>query len=149
MAYCTREDVERALTAQLLVQLTDDSDVPAVVDEEVLDGLIADAGEVIEGYLRDRYVLPVDPPSRLLTVIAVDLVVHSLYGRRPETHGEPPKQVTESWRQAFKTLEHIQQGKVTLGATGKAASSPKSAQIRVNKTAEDRVFGDRFLDQYR
>lgn len=149
MAYCTQADIERTLPRQLLVQLTDDSDMPETVDQVVLDGLIEDAGEVIEGYLRERYVLPLDPTPKLLTKLAVDLVVFALYGRRPETHGEPPKQVLESWRQAFKTLEHIQNGKVTLGATGQPQPEPKSAVIRVNKTPEDRIFGGGFLEKYR
>jgi len=140
MAYCTVEDIAARLPMETLIRLTDDTPAQNAVNEAVLDEHIAVAGDVIESYLRQRYVLPVDPVPPVLVEIAASLAVAGLFARRIDAHEEPPKLWIERERTARRLLEHMQAGRVTLGAPGKNEAGPHAQEVRVNKTRRDRVF---------
>lgn len=147
MAYCDQADLERRLTPTLLIDLTDDAVPPTAVDAAVLDAEIAAAGEIVDGYLRDRYVLPLDPVPGLVREIAADLVAYGLWGRRPEGKGEPPKNLEKAHDRALKLLDKIQAGRVTLGvAAGQPEAAPHAGGARVNDRR--RVFGDDVLERF-
>lgn len=147
MAYCDQVDLERRLTLPILIDLTDDTVPPQAVDAAVLDAEIAAAGEVVDGYLRDRYVLPLDPIPGLVRGIAADLVAYRLWGRRPEARGEPPKNLEKAHDVAMRMLREIQEGKLTLGvAAGQPEVAPHAGSARVNDRR--RVFGDDTLERF-
>ena len=147
MAYCDQADLERRLTLPILIDLTDDTVPPQDVEAAVLDAEIAAAGEVVDGYLRDRYVLPLAPVPGLVREIAADLVAYNLWGRRPEAKGEPPKNLEKAHDRALKLLREIQAGHVTLGvAAGQPEPAPHAGTARVNDRF--RVFGDDTLERF-
>lgn len=147
MAYCDQADLERRLTLPILIDLTDDTVPPQVVDVAVLGTTIAAAGEVVDGYLRDRYVLPLDPVPGLVREIAADLVAYRLWGRRPEGKGEPPKNLEKAHDVALRMLRELQEGKLTLGvAAGQPEPAPHATAIRV--AAPTRIFDDDTLDRF-
>lgn len=147
MAYCAQADLERRLTPAILIDLTDDNVPPTAVDAAVLDAEIAAAGEIVDGYLRDRYVLPLDPVPGLVREIAADLVAYGLWGRRPEARGEPPKNLEKAHDRALKLLREIQAGHVTLGvAAGQPEAAPHAGSVRVNERR--RIFGDETLGRF-
>ena len=133
MAYCSESDIANYLPEATLIQLTDDTSAQTAVNETVLNAQITNVGDVIESYLRGRYVLPINPVPPILTEIAVTLVIYNLYGRRPETHDEPPKVWTERQRAALRQLELMQAGKITLGVSGLSAEDPKVSEMKVNR----------------
>ena len=140
MAYCTKNDIVMRLPQETLIQLTDDTDAQSSVNDAVLDEHIASAGDVIESYLRQRYVLPIDPVPPLLVEIAVSLTVFGLFARRPQMHEEPPKLWLERNSMGRRMLEQMQSGRITLGGTGRNDPDPHAAEVRVNKRREDRMF---------
>ncbi|GAB6035875.1 DUF1320 domain-containing protein [Fundidesulfovibrio butyratiphilus] len=147
MAYCVQADLERRLTLPILVDLTDDRVPPEAVDAAVLDAEIAAAGEIVDGHLRGRYVLPLDPAPGLVREIAADLVAYALWGRRPEGKGEPPKNLEKAHDRALKLLREIQAGHVTLGvAAGQPEPAPHAGTARVNDRR--RVFGEDTLGRF-
>lgn len=147
MAYCAEADLVRRLTHDRLVELTDDRVPPEAVDAAVLDAAIAAAGEIVDGYLRDRYVLPLDPVPGLVREIAADLVAYGLWGRRPEADGEPPKNLEKAHDRALRLLREIQAGHVTLGvAAGQPDAAPHASRARVNDRR--REFGDDTLGRF-
>ncbi len=147
MAYCVQADLERRLTLPILVDLTDDRVPPEAVDAAVLDAEIAAAGEIVDGHLRGRYVLPLAPVPGLVREIAADLVAYNLWGRRPEAAGEPPKNLEKAHDRALKLLREIQAGHVTLGvAAGQPEPAPHAGTARVNDRR--RVFGEDTLGRF-
>jgi phage gp36-like protein len=147
MAYCAQADLERRLTLPILIDLTDDTVPPETVDAAVLDAEIAAAGEIVDGYLRDRYVLPLDPVPGLVREIVADITAYRLWGRRPDTKGEAPKNLDKAHDTALKLLREIQAGKVTLGVTaGQPEAAPHAESVRVNQRR--REFGDDTLERF-
>ena len=74
------------------------------------------ATEIVDGYLRSRYVLPLSQVPTLVRNICLQLARFWLYSRRPEGKGFPDN-VKETHTQALKDLERIQNGKLHLGLT--------------------------------
>jgi phage gp36-like protein len=143
--YCSKADIiSRRLTETLLIQLTDDQEY-GVADDKVVNDAISEAGEIIDGYLRKRYPLPLSTVPGLLRNLAVDLAVYALYGRgRCGT----PERVTTDRDNAVKLLGKIQSGDVVLGvsdpATKAATEGPEAMQV----ATPGRTFGPDTLEQY-
>lgn len=146
MPYCTLVDLKNALPEDQLILLTDDTgQAGAVVVTSVVDAAIADADDVIDGYLRGRHSLPLAVTPRLIRRISVDLAIYNLYSRRPDV--EPYELIKERKAAALKLLAAIQKGEVTLGLeTGSAPPSP--AEYKTNKGSNDRIFAKDVLDKY-
>lgn len=143
MAYCALADIEKLIPASSLIQLTKDAEPYDAVDTDKVDAAIGDAGDLIDGYLRSRYELPLSPVPALLGKLAVDMAVYNLYSRRPEQ--EMPETVKDRYRDALKLLAAIQEGKISLGT--EAGSTPEPGQYKTNKTSESKVFTDEVLDK--
>lgn len=141
MAYCTLADIEAAQDD--LIELTDDSDA-GTVDQTVVDKAIATASELIDGYLRGRYTLPLDPVPGLLTALAADVTLYRLYARRPRL--AVPESLSDRYKNALKILENIQKGLVTLGAGTPEVVTPAPAVSLVK--ASTRIFTDDMLEKY-
>ena len=70
----------------------------------------------MDGYLRARYVLPLEEVPTLVRNICLQLARYWLYSRRPDGKGFPPN-VKDTHAQALKDLERIADGKLHLGLT--------------------------------
>jgi phage gp36-like protein len=137
MAYCTLEDIGQWLSRHTLVQLTQDvaddgltAGLPNAINDMVLIDAIRYADELIDAHLRGRYVLPLETVPTVLRDIAVNLVSHRLYLRRPE--GQLPEAIKEVYRGSLKLLEALRDGKLTLGiaASGEALPEPGAFHVR-------------------
>ena len=137
MAYCTLADITKRIPETTLVNLTDDQDL-GVIDEAVVSGIIADADELIDGFLRGRYELPLADIPGLVKSLSVDLVAYSIYGRRAEF--EIPKAVSDKHAATLKILQSIQKGEVRLGVAGVEAPAPAVPANSVQVVTSDRIF---------
>jgi phage gp36-like protein len=133
--YCTIDDILKYHSEATLIQLSDDTDAQAEINETVVNGAISDAAEFIDGFLRSRYALPFAAAPKLLLKLAVDISIYYLYQRRV---GEMPKTIDDAYKNAVKALEKIQKGLLQIGAEETSGRTP--GEFRVNKTAEDRIF---------
>ena len=87
------------------------------------------AQELVDGYLRGRYQLPLDPVPTILRDAVVYLARHWLYQRRPE--GALPDAVKDSRKDTLQLLENIRDGVITLGTpTGQAVTEPGEIRVR-------------------
>ncbi|HHR0444921.1 TPA: gp436 family protein [Pseudomonas aeruginosa] len=137
MRYCSRGDIGRAIPELALVQLSSDDPAAQQPDEGVIEDAVRQAEELVDGYLRGRYSLPLDPVPTVLRDAVVYLARHWLYQRRPE--GAIPDAVTDSRKDTVKLLESIRDGVVTLGMpTGEAAPEPGEFKVRARR----QHFGD-------
>jgi phage gp36-like protein len=143
MPYCSLDDIKKAIPEQNLIQLTDDAG-EGVIDDVKIDDAIAYAGQLIDGYLRGRYTVPLQPVPELVKRLAVDLAVFHLYSRRFEL--DMPQTMVDRRKEIIRLLEQIQQGKVLLGI--ETADSPGQGYYMTNKTAEDRIFSKTHLEQF-
>jgi phage gp36-like protein len=132
MRYCTRADIGNAIPEMTLIQLSNDDPAAMSPNENVVEDGVRQAEELVDGYLRGRYNLPLDPVPTVLRDAVVYLARHWLYQRRPE--GALPDAVKDSRKDTIKLLESIRDGVVTLGMpTGHAAPEPGEIRVRVRK----------------
>jgi phage gp36-like protein len=143
MHYCTRADIGKAIPELTLTQLSNDDPTAELPDESVIEDGVRQAEELVDGYLRGRYDLPLDPVPSVLRDAVVYLTRHWLYQRRPE--GAIPEAVKDSRKDTLKLLESIRDGVVTLGMpTGEATPEPGKIRARARR----QQFGDDLLERY-
>lgn len=143
MRYCTRADIGSAIPEITLIQLSNDDPAAEQPNENVIGDGVRQAEELVEGYLRGRYNLPLDPMPTVLRDAVVYLARHWLYQRRPE--GVLPDAVKDSRKDTIKLLESIRDGVVTLGMpTGQA--TPEPGEIRVRSRRQQ--FDDHLWEGY-
>jgi phage gp36-like protein len=117
MRYCTRADLGNAIPLITLTQLSND------------DPAARQAEELVDGYLRGRYQLPLDPVPTVLRDAVLYLARHWLYQRRPE--GALPDAVISARKDTLKLLESIRDGVITLGLpSGHAMPEPGEIRVR-------------------
>lgn len=132
MRYCNRTDVSNAIPERTLIQLSNDDPAAEAPNESVIEDGVRQAEELVDGYLRGRYNLPLDPVPTVLRDAAVYLARHWLYQRRPE--GMVPDAVKDSRKDTIKLLESIRDGVVTLGMpTGQATPEPGEIRVRARR----------------
>lgn len=111
MAYATLTDLVSRFGEEQLVQLTDRNG-SGLIDQNVVDQAIADAGALIDGYLSGRYPVPLSPAPAILVGYACDLARYNLF---PDANLEDVNTVRIRQRDAIKFLELVGQGKLSLG----------------------------------
>jgi len=144
MAYCTLDDIiARRLTNEKLVELTNDTPQSTVIDQVKVDAAIADAQEEIDGYLRGRVNLPLEPVPAIIRRIAVDITTRNLYRRRLDPLR--PESLDKDYKEDLAKLEAIRRGDISISAEEVGRSQ---ATIRTNKRRGDRMFGKRCLGEF-
>lgn len=144
MSYCAVTDLDIPLAE--LIQLCDDNVpfkvLPPMLETAISGGdmtgyapdyqaatvtaldriikAVADAGELIDGYVSGRYQVPLTVVPSLIKTLAVDLAVYKLYMRRKKK--SVPDMVQKQYDNALKLLRDIQSGKVVIGATASGAT---------------------------
>lgn len=136
---CTLDDIKKLMSTRTLIELThdvDDQDIgeplPDVINETIVNDAIRYAQELIDAYLRGRYTLPLEVVPTVLRDLAVSLVCHRLYIRRPQ--GNLPDAVKEMYKGSLKTLEAIRDGKLTLGIQQHHSALPEKGEFQVSAT---------------
>ncbi|HSA06151.1 MAG TPA: DUF1320 domain-containing protein [Candidatus Gastranaerophilales bacterium] len=128
MTYCSISDITAAISNSDLAQLTNDSGGDTVDSSRIIDALNY-VDNIIDGYLRGRYDLPLAVIPDELKYLAVDFVVYKLYSRR--MFSEIPDSVNKSYQNVIKILEQIQKGTFNLGVeTSEAFGNPA---LKTNK----------------
>jgi phage gp36-like protein len=105
--YCNKADILTRMTAIDLAKLTDDVN-GTVVNDSLVNSLIESQSNLIDGYLRGRYPLPIT--STILTTICIDLVCYELYKRRSRI----TESIAKSYEYAVSRLNKIQSGVIQL-----------------------------------
>lgn len=144
MRYCTLADLELAIPAQTLIWLSSDDTSAVAINLPVVEQAVVQAEELIDGFLRGRYTLPLDPVPTIVKDMTVNLARHWLYARRPEGN-DLPDAVVRTHKAAMSLLDTIRDGKLTIGTlTGEAQPEPGEVKVR----ARPRRFGADCLDRY-
>lgn len=113
MTYASQAMLEKRFGPAMLVELTDRADPPTgQIDADLVAQELGNTDAVINGYVGNRYRLPLDPTPDLVTDLALVIAIYKLHRYAPD-----PK-IKDDYEQAIRTLEHISAGKVKLDAAG-------------------------------
>jgi len=138
MAYCTKDDLDKLLPAQELLELTADSGTSP--DLTVINECINKAAAEIDSYLGLRYQVPfADVPARV-QALAVDLAIYHLYSRRSVV----PAVREKNYHQGLAFLREVAAGKAVLGDGAEA----NRLTPRVDPSSAPRFFSRQKLVDY-
>lgn len=132
MGYCVITDLD-GISAQRLIELTDDNDTGAV-DEDIVNGKIEKATNLINGYAKPRYTIPIDPVPGLIKDLCAEITIYLLFCRRESV----PEEWSLIYKSAIGKLKDISAGRISLGSNEVQESEVEFT----NKTVDDRIFKD-------
>lgn len=130
MSYISDQDLIDRFGAKRLAELTDRSDPPTgSIVSSVLDRAVVDAAALIDGFLAARYTLPLTAIPPLVTRLAGDIVVYSLYTDRA------PEKIAADYQSALKTLAQIAAGTILLDVAGLPSGQADGGQVAFDAPA--------------
>ncbi len=136
-AYCTSDDLTTRYGALALLEVSD-RDGDGVADAGVVAAACADATELMDGYLGERYSLPLTPVTGIVLGWACAIAWFRLYL-------SPPEEVRQAYLDALDQLERARTGKLVLQANGvQDAATPVEGDV-VAVSGAPREFSHRSL----
>lgn len=112
--YINADDLAQAMSKAELVQLTNDEPRATEPNDEVVQAAIRYACDLVDGYLRGRYPLPLQSVPTVLPPLVINIARHFLHSRRIN-RADFPKVLETSYNATLKTLEYIRDGKIHIG----------------------------------
>ena len=112
----------------------------------VVEHAVTSAEEMIDGYLRGHYTLPLKDVPTIVRELTVSIARHSLYARRPEGKDDLPPAVVRSYKNALDMLKAIQSGALSIGVAATQGTQPEPGKMR-SRSAR-RSFGADVLGKY-
>ncbi len=139
MTYATQQNMIDRFGELELTQLTDRANTGAI-DAAVMARALEDADGVINGYLKAKYALPLDPVPLVLARTAADIARYFLYEDRVT------EIVEKRYQDAVRFLKNMADGSVQLGvdATNQAPIAAGGPQY----DAPNRQFTNDTLADY-
>lgn len=126
MTYATLQQLTDRYGASLLVLLTDHEEIATgTIKEEVINRALADTDAVINGFLQDRYRLPLAEIPPMLADIGQSIAIWKLHRTKPDD------KVETDYKEAMSLLRDIAKGTVRLSVDGVEPTGTGSAGIRI------------------
>ena len=133
MPYATLQELTDRYGAALLVALTDRGEVATgMVDSAVVTKALADASEVIDGFLAVKYVIPLVTVPGLVNDLCKSIAIYKLHITMPE------EKIARDYQDAMKSLRDISDGRLRIPAEGVEPASTGSTGAIL--TDRDRDF---------
>jgi len=121
-AYITADDLI-ARYGDLGVLQVADRDGDGEIDPGVVEAACADTTELMDGYLGERYALPLTPLTGIVKGWAAAIAWHKL-------HLSPPDEVRQAYVDAIGQLDQARAGKIVLQAAGiPSAATPVTGVV--------------------
>lgn len=133
MAYTTVAEIKKAISEEIVKQLTDDDNIGEIVEANVT-AAIARADAEIDGYCAVKYSVPFSTVPAVVAGLSLDMSIYYLYKRRTVS-----EDVQKSYDNAIARLKDIAKGLLSLGVDPPPAASTADG-AECNKTASDRIF---------
>lgn len=131
MTYATKQDLLERFGDDEMVQLTDEL-AQGELDDVKITRALTDADADINGYLANRYALPLATTPPMIRRLACEIARYHLYNKAPTDA------VKQRYQDAIRTLEAIAKGVVGLGLDG--LGTPVTSAGAPDFTAPDRIF---------
>jgi phage gp36-like protein len=139
MPYATQQDIEDAISTQILTQMTDDNE-DGSIDTAVVDRGLAEAAAKIDGALAVHYVVPLSAPYPPIVVAAnVWLAVCAIALRR----GVMPEDYVSTCEEWKEWLERVRKGEEPIPELQEYNSLPQSTTEQQSRLlVRDRLDND-------
>jgi len=125
MPYATQAMLVTRFGEQTIVMLTDRAPVPTgAIDAGLVAQELANTDAVIDGYVGNRYRLPLDPVPALVADLALSIAIYKLHVNTTEA------KVKDDYDQAIRTLRDIASGVVKLDAAGVEPASSGASGVQ-------------------
>lgn len=161
MSYLSIDDLNTLIPRDTLIELSvddsqalDDAFTHKMVNDGIVQAVINDACELVDGYLRGRYSLPFSQTPTLVRQCAMQIARHMMYSRRPEGF-DLPETVRNGYKDSIKLLEQVRDGKISIGVptneanAGNIINDDGEFHVRVRPARDNRAtFNNDLLDQY-
>lgn len=139
--YCTLDDLIMAVDELRLIELTDDDGLGAIALERVDEAINTAQGEV-DGYLQERYTIPLAPVPPLIKGACRDIALYHLYSRKYDVMPEVRKQRYDN---TIKLLINIARGTISLGVAEPVAETDVETMRMSSPTA---IFGPDEMEKF-
>ena len=139
--YCTTDDLILTIDEVRLIELTDDDGLGSLNQARV-DEAIATAGGEVDGYLQERYTVPLNPVPPIIKGACRDIALYNLYSRK---YDELPEVRKQRYDNAIKLLVNLARGTVSLGVASPPAETQEETMQVQTPTA---IFGADELAKY-
>lgn len=149
MSYSKLENLTNIIPLKELINLTNDTAPATEINIEKINKAIEYADELINSYLRNKYVLPLKYVPMIIQQLSTDIAAYRLYSRRP---GKLPEHIKESYEEAKKILSNLQKEQMLLDLPSEHPSeevAKSSKMITTNKTSTSRIFNDTMWSSFR
>jgi len=124
MPYASLQMLVKRFGERTLVQLTDRAEVATgEMDVTVVDQELANTDAVINGYLANRYRLPLDPAPDQVTDLALSIAIYKLHVFAPD------QKIKDDYQDALRMLRDIATGTVKLDAAGVEPASSGASGV--------------------
>lgn len=133
--YINANDLAQSMSKAELVQLTNDEARATEPNDEVVQAAIRYACDLVDGYLRGRYPLPLQSTPTVLPPLCINIARHYLHSRRLN-RADFPKVLETAYNATLKTLEMIRDSKLHIGIDGlekKAQPEQGAYHVRSSK----------------
>ncbi|NML88350.1 DUF1320 domain-containing protein [Sphingobium sp. TB-6] len=125
MSYASLQMLTKRFGERVLIQLTDRAEVAAgEIDTSVVDQELVNTDAVINGYLGNRYRLPLDPVPEQVTDLALSIAIYKLHVYAPD------EKIKADYQDALRMLRDISDGKVKLDAAGVEPASSGASGVQ-------------------
>lgn len=110
MSYANQQNMIDRFGQSEVIALTDRDHIGAI-DDQVLDGGLAEADAEINPYLQPKYMLPLPVVPRIIVGMACDIARYRLCGGAVTETDE----IRNRYKDAIKFLERVSRGEISLG----------------------------------
>jgi phage gp36-like protein len=125
MTYASQAMLVKRFGAQTLVYLTDRATPPTgTIDMDLVAQELVNTDAIINGYVGNRYRLPLDPVPDLVTDLALSIAIYKLHVQTPD------EKVVRDYDQAIRTLRDIGTNAVKLNAAGIEPASSGASGVQ-------------------
>lgn len=133
MSYATLDDLTDRYGERLLIDLTDREDVASgAIDADAVSQALTQASAEIDGYLLNRYQLPLSQVPPTVVDLACILTIWRLHSY------DPSEKIAADYKEAQKRLREIATGVFALSAAG--LESPTTGGSGARTTDRPRPF---------
>lgn len=135
-AYITRSELESRFGAQEIADLLDDNrdGSESATEAETLTSAVADASNLIDGYLASRYTLPLVSVPEIVKVWAADIARYKLWEQRA------PEEVRQRYEDALNQLKDLARGNIALPPGSDGSTPGTSIAGAIDGFSEERIF---------
>lgn len=132
MTYATQPDLVERYGERMLIDLSDRATPPAnAIDAGVITRALEDTDAAINGYLANRYKLPLEATPALLRDVALAIAVYKLH------RDAASEKIRQDYVDALKQLALISSGTVRLDVAGVEPATSGSNGVQASDRPRD------------